>query len=136
MTVDYDDECPMSDINKWKKILACNRCFDFYTAYNALGRKIGDAMASLAAARNTHRYMSSNDRLEKIERDTRAILEVITKKLASLLAGFYRTVNQWDEEMVNLLMDKPDAWQSIVRTLKRGAETQVRQQQEYYANQQ
>lgn len=91
-------------IEKWKPILCCNRCGDFMVAK----RKITDLIQRNAACLNVCRITLQGEKLLKAESMCREAFTKLTKQFATVVCDYFRKTNVWDQEFVNMLMDKPD----------------------------
>lgn len=90
----------------WKRILCCNRCADYMESKRALTtRIIKVAMLYYANKRNT----STPEKETKV----RESLTFLTKQFASLVSKHFDKLNVWDNEFVNMLMDRPEKAASI-----------------------
>lgn len=118
-----DDDSTMFQVEKWKPILACNRCADFMDQKGRLFDKIKTVCIFLIQSEKL-----TGDKASKIESIAREKLTTLTKSLATLACGHYRLQNVWDNEFVNMLIDQPRRWGHIayhyVKSIKSQSETQ------------
>jgi hypothetical protein len=90
-------------VEKWKPLLCCDRCADFMTARRSVIEQIKRVCEEVIQARLVLKPI----RLKDIEEAARAGLIEGTKRFTRLVCEYKRTMNIWDIEFVNLLMDKP-----------------------------
>lgn len=109
----------MFEVDKWKSLLVCNRCGD----YHEKKRGVIDNVKSSAIFLMTCRRTMKGEGLAKVETGVRSTLERITKRLADIVCEHYRATNWWDQEFVNLLMDRPDDFWKICRQYEKMVRT-------------
>lgn len=111
ITVDIDDDyAAIGDPFKILPLSACNRCADLKVLRRTLEEKVQRACLSLCQKRGK----MGDDQRRKI-RDT---LTKLTQAYAVMIARWYRKEGMaWDEECVNLLLEKPQLWHKILPDL-------------------
>lgn len=94
-----DDPVELEAAKRWFPMLCCNRCGDFRIAL----RKLRDSLRSVA------RQLVVAPESKKSEAVSAAVpkLEVITKKICTLVCNFYRVQNTWSREFVDMILDNP-----------------------------
>ncbi len=107
----YDDSCPGMHLDVWRKILACNHCADFREGVNRFTESIARSARSFAILQTS--------KLPEIRtesaRTTREKLTVKTKDFAAHVCKFHHITNQWEEDFVEIIMERPDM---VLRLLK------------------
>lgn len=90
-------------VNKWSKMLTCNRCADYLSDRRDSLRKIRRACELLVASR----MIKKGPKLMEMETRIRDGLTALTKRFAAITCHYFNKSNVWDVEFVNMLMDKP-----------------------------
>lgn len=98
---EYDDDCPIGNLDAWRKLLVCDRCHDYCIARIRIERSIAAACFMLVRAK-------INDKAEKMAVDIKPLVERLTKKLATVCCDYYRLTNVWDPEFVDQLIARPE----------------------------
>lgn len=95
------------DIFKLMKLAACDHCADLRLNRRLLESRLQRICALLCNCR-------ANQREEK-SATVRDVLTRLTQDYAKLVAAWHNMSGMaWDEEMVNLLIEKPDKWAAII----------------------
>lgn len=108
LVLEIDDQYP-ADLDPLNLIplAACNHCADIRVERKRLERKINRVCSLFANCSITKR--------ESKEQEIRSILEKLTKDYATLVAKCHNMSGMaWDEEFVNILIDKPEQWASVL----------------------
>ena len=100
----------------WLSMLACDRCADYRMERRKFIEGIRKACNSYQAALSD----MSGERLAAKRNAVEAALEHATKKLSAVVCEHYRVTNVWHREFVNMLMDHPDNWLTIVNKYVKG----------------
>ncbi len=103
-------------LDKWKAMLCCNRCADYMEAKRKCLWAIRKAAILLAQMRVT----ATGQELLKIEAAVRERLVGLTKRFAAVVCDYLLVETVWEEEFVNMLMDKPDRCEDIASHYVRG----------------
>lgn len=111
ITIEIDDEySKLGDPLKIIGLAACNRCADLRVEKRNLEAKIRFTCMMRAA--------SLKKPSETQDQKARGVLESLTKKYANMIARWHHKDGMaWDEECVNLLMEKPAQWGIIIGEL-------------------
>lgn len=120
-SVEVDDlDTSLFQVEKWKPVLVCNRCADYYEAKRGLMDRVRACCITVIQTRQ----QKNKDEIFKVEGAARSKLESLTKKLATLVCDYYRKPNFWHNEFVVLLMDMPEkywaACSEYIRSVKAG----------------
>jgi len=107
---EYDDECPGLHVEKWMKIICCNKCADFKTER----KELTDGIAAACRVIQIHNYKGSG-LPPNVESELRLKLEKLTKRYASIMCEHLHLTNVWDADFVQQFMDKPDKWGVILK---------------------
>jgi hypothetical protein len=107
---EYDDDCPGMHLEKWLKLICCNRCAD----YNVDRREITDGIAASCRQIQIGTFNGKKLAPEK-EAFVRETLTKLTKRYTTLLCDSLGLTNVWDSDFVNQLFDHPDKWPKILR---------------------
>lgn len=99
--LNQDPECPPLAIDKWLKIVVCNRCGKYLEAY----RQIEESIAFIAGQMMLAGKSSS---FEKVKSDASQKLVSLTQELHRILTKRWNTVGQWSFEIVELILEKPN----------------------------
>lgn len=91
----------MFDVERWRTILACNRCADYRVSTRTLCDKIHTTCAFLLFGRNGRPEVKSEDKF-------RVKLTDLTKQLATVACKHRWIQNIWDVAFVDMLIEKPD----------------------------
>ena len=111
ITVEIDDAyADLGDPHKLIPMAACNRCADIRVERRVLEAKVKFACMMLHFGRKKFS--------ETKVHDTRVVLERLLKQYANMIARWHFLEGMsWDDEALNLIMDKPDAWASVLKEL-------------------
>jgi len=112
---EYDDACPGIQVEKWMKLICCNKCADF-----RIERR--DIMEGIAGACRLVQIGTSNGKSLPLDKEARVreTLTKLTKRFATLMCDHLHLTNVWDSDFVNQLMDHPDKWPSVLRAYANG----------------
>jgi hypothetical protein len=106
--MNQDPECPPLVIEKWLKIIVCNRCGKYLEAY----RRIDDSIAFIAG----HVMLACKSAsLDKVKSDASQKIVALTQELNRILTKRWNTTGQWSFEIVELMLEKPDMTRRICR---------------------
>lgn len=110
LSIEVDDSYPADeDPAKLLPLAACNRCADARVAKYTIEGKIRRVCAWWAAAGK-----------KADPSGTRHTLTKLTQDYAKMICRWHdREGMAWDEEIVNLLMDKPEEWSAILGSMWR-----------------
>ncbi len=87
----------------WMNMPECNRCSDYF----AQRRLIFDRIVK--ACRNVQSFKAAGLRVPDAElRNTKTVLEKLTKRFAYLVCDFNLVETTWDAAMVETCLDHPD----------------------------
>ena len=115
----YDPVCPIKDFNAWKSMLTCNSCYDFRHEFNKVGSAVAKQAYSLVLSRQT----MDNDMEGKIK----PVIDMLTKKICSLVCNHYRVTNVWDESFADQILEKPDKAWFFLNFYRRGVQDSAKQ---------
>jgi hypothetical protein len=102
------DGCPKLAIDKWLKIVVCNRCGKYLEAY----RRIDDAVSYVCGQFMLARKSSS---IGQIRAALSEQLTRLTQEFNRILMKRWSTTSSWSTEIVELLLDKPDKTRIVLR---------------------
>ncbi len=122
----YDPECPISNLETWRRALCCSKCYDFRDGYMKGKRAIEALCVTLIAARQVKDKKVRQD----AESEIRDRLVRVTKDIVTICSDFYRIQNVWDMEMVDVFMNKPRGCNRSLDTFKSLYAAQSRKQRE------
>ena len=111
ITVEIDDTyAELGDQLKLLPLACCNNCADIRNLRSKLERKI-QAVCTLV-------HMAGNHATTELINKSRNTLIGLTKDYARMISQWHHMDGMaWDEECVNLLIDKPDKWNLIIGEL-------------------
>jgi len=111
-TIPLDDEgLDMFQVEKFKPILCCNRCADSIVARRAVVDRIKKAVELLII----QRHSSNPENVVVVTKNVREALTVLTKRYATLVNEYFKKPNMWHADFVDLLMDKPRYYETILK---------------------
>ena len=110
----YDERCPALNLEAWAKSLCCNRCGDYHARRLVLEAAIKKAVERLVVTRQT-----CSDRKGEIIQAIRQVFTELTKSYARLVCEFSCLQFVWEQEFVDLLMEKPDRWYFIIANYRK-----------------
>ena len=102
-------------ISKWKSFLACNRCADYMTSKRTVEDKIKRISINLIQARQLN-----SKKLPEFEGKVREKLVYLTKDYTAIVCKYFDKLNEWDIELVNMLMEKPYKFTQILSMYRNG----------------
>jgi hypothetical protein len=111
--VEVDDGVELFTIAEWKPILCCNRCADFLESK----RNLEDKIKKVAIVLNLVRRGFGGKYSESAIREK---FDFHARKFAALVCHHFHKSMVWDDEFVNLLMDKPENSHRICAHYLRG----------------
>ena len=89
------------------KMLSCNNCADYRRRYVRYRDAIEKTCLQIVTARKT----LSPEKCRQIEENKQLSLETLTKSFSHVVCKHHAIVDCWEQEFVNLLMEKPEkAW--------------------------
>jgi hypothetical protein len=111
ITVEVDDEyAALGDPYKLLPFAACNRCADLRVTRGVLEERVKHACLGLFQKKGK----VSKEAMDR----TRQMLVKLTQGYATMIARWHHKEGMaWDEECVNLLMDRPQFWNKILAEL-------------------
>lgn len=111
ITVEIDDAyAELGDPYKLLPMACCNRCADLRLTRGVLEGKIKHACLGLFQKKG----MASREVVTR----TREVLTKLTQGYATMIARWnHKEGMAWDEECVNMMMDKPEYWHKILAEL-------------------
>jgi hypothetical protein len=110
--VDLPEEgLDMFQVEKFKPILCCNRCGDFMN----MRRESADRIKKVAELLIQQRGSKNPDKTVEVTRKVREIMTMLTKRYSTLVNNHFRKPNVWHEDFVDLLMEKPEFYQRILK---------------------
>jgi len=113
---DTPPDCPPMDLDKWKKMLVCDGCADFERARRDTEDNIRKQCIALVIVRKSRVKV---EKLDEVEQKCRENLVFLTKRLSELICKRNRRPMQWEPEVVEFIMQKPqDPW-PVVNRFKR-----------------
>ena len=112
-TVEVDDDLELFTIAQWKTILCCNRCADFLGEKRAVVEKINRVAGLLELKRKGFAAKVAESAI-------REKFDFHARKFAALVCHHFHKSMVWDEEFVNLLMEKPENSHRICAHYLRG----------------
>lgn len=118
--VEVDNGIEMFTIRSWQHFLCCNRCADFMVSKRKLVERINKIADALSVARSG---FSSQSKISAVESTVRSKFEFYTRQFAKLVYDYFNKATVWDEEFVNLLMEKPGDSHIICARYIRGIRT-------------
>jgi len=111
--VELDNDSDIFAIERWKPMLCCDRCADFMQEKRKLTDRINRVADALELIRQGFGKQASESAI-------RSKFEFYTKKFAALVCDYFRKTTVWDEEFVNMLMEKPEESHKICAHYVRG----------------
>jgi len=107
----YDDDCPGIQLEKWMKVICCNKCADFRV-------QRGNLTDGIASACRVIQVETFNGATLPLEKETRIRLKLVklTKRYATLMCDHLHLTNVWNPDFVDQLMEHPDKWGLILKT--------------------
>jgi hypothetical protein len=111
LTLTIDDGYPADlDPHQLIQIAACNSCADARVARRVIEAKLGRVCYQYSILPIAKR--------DETRANVAAVLTKLTKDYASMIARWHKFQGQvWDQEAVNLLLDKPERWTDIISML-------------------
>lgn len=111
ITVEIDDDySKLHDPLKLLPIAACNRCADLRVERRKLESKVKITAMMLALA--------GKHRTNELESKCRSVLDALLKQYANMIARWnYMQGMSWDEECIAVIMEHPDQWATVLKTL-------------------
>lgn len=106
------------------KMLVCNRCADYRQGRRKWGEAIASVCAQIRGAQLTKGL--SNE----AEDEARKQLKDFSQSYAHVACKYHHCQDIWEEEFVNLLVDKPDLCWRILREYEAGIPAAIRRSQE------
>lgn len=103
-----DDACPELTIDKWLKIIVCNPCGDFLENMHRLERAMCHVCVQVMIS---ERSKSRGDVRAAAEKK----LTELTQEFTRRLSAHYTTINNWDHEFVDMLLERPNKCQAYLR---------------------
>lgn len=103
LVLDAHDDCPQITIEKWLPIIVCNRCGD----YLAQRVRLTEGIQHVCNRVNTAMQAGMRN-LPEVKSAASEKLTQFTRKFVALLCNHWHTTNDWDVEMVNLIVEHPD----------------------------
>lgn len=100
----------MFTLEKWKPLLTCNRCADYFEAR----RKIGHGILKAAWTLSQSRVTMTSQKLLQAEAQFREVLITLTKRFATLVCGHLNTTNVWEPAFMEMIMENPDKTRTIL----------------------
>lgn len=112
----YNPDCPIQDLEKWRVNICCARCYTFYDSYQKLKRQIARVCYALVNIKRITDY--------KVKRDWEVkccdILTKTTKRVATLCCDYYKLADVWSEDFVEQLREQPDKCYVILKAYHAG----------------
>lgn len=101
-----DDYASMGDPNKLLALATCNICYD----YREKRKRIESGIGKIC------RMIQCTPPKARAEFITTVVgsLQTLTKLHNTAVAGYFLCTNYWDEEMVQMMTDKPEHWGNIL----------------------
>lgn len=96
-----DPECPTLVVEKWLRVIVCNRCGKYLEAY----RRIDEAIALIGRQLMLGLKSSSYGEIRAAASEK---LTALTHEFERIVTKRYNTTDSWSYDFVELLMDKPD----------------------------
>ena len=100
LVLEQDPECPPLVIEKWMKIIVCNRCGKYLESY----RRLDDAIAYVCNQWSLVMHKQAGHEVRGALRDK---LTQLTKELQRLICERWNTTNEWCEDWVDFLIEQP-----------------------------
>jgi hypothetical protein len=105
-----DDYAEHGDVFKLLPLACCNPCADIRIEKRRLERKVQIVARCLE--------LSGPDKTDKLRSDCRSKLTKLTQDYAKLIARWNGMQGMsWDEEVVNMIVEKPDSWATLLGQL-------------------
>ena len=112
----YDDGCPTLNLDKWKQLVACDRCCAYHIERRRLAHRIGLVCSTIEIAKGGRKFNG------QLESDTREKLQWITKDIAKLVCDYHNLQTVWEPDFIQQLVDRPDMCDAIIKSYYRGVE--------------
>lgn len=93
-------------IEKWRKILSCNRCADYMVARRSAIDRVKRACTLIQQIRMT----ITGAKAIELESRIRERLDDYTKAIAKIVCNYLNKSLVWDVQFVELLMGKPELY--------------------------
>ena len=107
-----DDPVEHEAAQRWYPMLCCDRCGKFRVSM----RKERDAVRHLAVNLSA----CPKAKLKEVEADCRPKLELILKRVTTLVGDYYRVQNIWDKDFVEQIIEKPESAGIIIALYVQG----------------
>ena len=116
LEVRIDPECPGGRLEKLLPLAACNRCAD----HKHRMRPMRDRLKNLCEHFCIIRATTPKEITPKYQQNFRDDLVTITKRIMNEITDYNHLQNFWQEDFVIQLLEHPDKWGMILRTLEDG----------------
>lgn len=93
----------------WSSILHCNRCADLKATVMKLTDRAVHCAVSFCTYKNTGKLTN------EIEKEIREKLSVVTQEVAHASAKRFRTLNRWQYDFVNFILENPSKTEKFIR---------------------
>lgn len=116
---EYDDDCAITRLDSFKAMLTCPRCYEYFDSMRRANDIVRRLCLNLYGLRNGEQ--DGSDRLNKVTRQTRLKLTAVTKRLVTIVNAYYGQQNQWEETIVDTLIDCPQNYKSVILHMRKMA---------------
>lgn len=111
-----DNDATMFCIEKWQKMLCCNRCGD----YRVNRRRVEDAIKKACMAIVQFRAVLLGEKLFQAEARMRVMVQQLAEQYAKIVCKHYQKMDDFDQSFVDEFMSQPDKWYTILGVFESG----------------
>ena len=107
-----DGDVELEAARRWFPLLCCDRCGQFRVKMRNVRARLMKVATTISSARPETR----NEILAKSD----PVIELITKKIATLVCDYYRVTNVWERDFVDQITENPGKADLVVASYVAG----------------